>query len=111
MQLAKLKPQVGLGLLTLDDVRRWIDQILAAKTPPTAIFALNHRTSVYVLQALTERNIKIPEQIALVGFDDFELSNVIRPALTTVHSLQWNSPAVRCLCFCNAFADFNRKNP
>jgi LacI family transcriptional regulator len=84
MQLEKLKPQVCLGLLTLDDVRHWINQILAAKNPPTAIFALNHRTSVYVLEALTERNIKIPNQIALIGFDDFDLSNVIRPALTTV---------------------------
>jgi LacI family transcriptional regulator len=84
MHLEKLKPQVALGLLTLDDVRHWINLILAAKNPPTAIFSLNHRTSVYVLQALTERNIKIPDQIALVGFDDFDLSNVIRPALTTV---------------------------
>ena len=84
MHLAKLKPQVALGLLTQDDVRRWIDDIFSTKNPPTAVFGLNHRTSIYVLQALTERNIKIPEQVAMVGFDDFELSSVIRPSLTTV---------------------------
>ncbi|WP_255462538.1 LacI family DNA-binding transcriptional regulator [Granulicella sp. WH15] len=84
MQKATLKPQIGLGLLTLDDVRSWLGKVLTGKNAPTAIFALNHRTSIFVLQALTERNIKIPEQVALAGFDDFDLSSVIRPALTTV---------------------------
>jgi LacI family transcriptional regulator len=84
MHLAKLKPQVGLGLLKQEDVKRWVDDVFGSKNPPTAIFGLNHRTSIYVLQALTERNIKIPEQVAMVGFDDFELSSVIRPSLTTV---------------------------
>jgi len=84
MHEAKLKPQIALGLLTLDDVRKWLDETMATKSRPTAIFSLNHRTSVFLLQALSERDITIPDAIALIGFDDFELATVVKPPLTTV---------------------------
>lgn len=84
MLAAKRKPHVSLGLLTLDDVRKWLDETLASKNPPTAIFSLNHRTSVFLLHALSERDVKVPESIALIGFDDFDLATVVKPALTTV---------------------------
>jgi LacI family transcriptional regulator len=79
-----LKPQVTLGLLTLEDVRKWLTEALATKTAPTAVFSLNHRTSVFLLQALNEQKIRIPEEIAIVGFDDFDLAGVLSPPLTTV---------------------------
>jgi LacI family transcriptional regulator len=79
-----LKPQVAVGLLTLDDIRQWLVEILAGKNRPTAIFSLNHRTSVFMLQALREQNLRIPDDMALVGFDDFDLAAVITPPLTTI---------------------------
>ncbi|HEY4356442.1 MAG TPA: LacI family DNA-binding transcriptional regulator [Acidobacteriaceae bacterium] len=84
LQNAGQKPQIALGLLTMDAVRSWLETVLATKTPPTAIFALNHRTAIFCLQVLTEKGIKIPEQMALVGFDDFDLATVVKPPLTTV---------------------------
>jgi len=84
MTSSGLKPQLAFGLSTLDDVRRWLAGIWTSKSRPTAIFSINHRTSVSMLQALTEREIKIPGDIALVGFDDFELAGVVSPALTTI---------------------------
>lgn len=84
MNCSGLKPEVALGLLTLDDVRHWLAGILASKNRPTAIFSLNHRTSVFMLQALRERELKIPEDMALVGFDEFDLAAVVTPPLTTV---------------------------
>jgi len=81
---AQLKPQIALGLLTLDDVRRWFEGVLASKKSPTAVFALNHRTANFILQILAEKNIRIPRDVALIGFDDFDLANVVNPPLTTV---------------------------
>ena len=78
------KPQITLGLLTLDQVRQWLVQAMAGKNAPTAIFSLNHRTSVYLLQLFAELKIEVPETIAIVGFDDFDLSGVVSPPLTTV---------------------------
>ena len=81
---AGLKPQIALGLLTLADVTRWLLNVLASKAPPTAIFSLNHRTSTFLLRALYELKIRVPEEIALIGFDDFELATVVTPPLTTM---------------------------
>jgi LacI family transcriptional regulator len=78
------KPLLALGLSTLDDIRKWLAKALASDDRPTAAFALNHRTSIFLLQALREQNIRIPEQMALIGFDDFDLSNVLSPPMTTV---------------------------
>jgi LacI family transcriptional regulator len=84
MTSSGLKPQLAFGLSTLDDVRLWLAGIWASKNRPTAIFSLNHRTSVSMLQALTELEIKIPGDMALVGFDDFDLAGVVTPPLTTI---------------------------
>ena len=79
-----LKPQITLSLLTIEDVRQWLLQAMAGRNAPTAVFALNHRTSVYLLQVFAELKIKVPETMAIIGFDDFDLSNVVSPPLTTV---------------------------
>jgi len=84
MSSAGLKWQLAFGLVTLNDVRQWLVGIWSSNNRPTAIFSLNHRTSVSLLQALAEQGIKIPGEIALLGFDDFDLAGVVSPALTTI---------------------------
>jgi LacI family transcriptional regulator len=84
MHAAKLKPQTSFGLETLDNVRHWLSAALASKTPPTAVFSVNHRTSIFLLQAIADMKLRIPEDIALIGFDDFDLAAVLNPPMTTV---------------------------
>jgi LacI family transcriptional regulator len=84
VQTAQLKPQIALGIKTIEDVRSWLGEALASKTRPTAVFSLNHRTSAFLLQALAERSVAIPGQMAIIGFDDFHLASVLSPPLTTV---------------------------
>lgn len=84
MNFAGLKPEVKFGLLTLDDVRKWLGEVMENKHRPTAIFSVNERTSAHVLQALNERGVHVPKEMALVGFDDFDLAAVVTPPLTTV---------------------------
>ncbi|SIR08677.1 LacI family DNA-binding transcriptional regulator [Halanaerobium kushneri] len=50
----------------------------------TAIFAFNDEMAVGAIRYLKEQNIKIPEEISVVGFDGIELGKYIDPALTTV---------------------------
>jgi LacI family transcriptional regulator len=78
------KPLLALGLLTLDDIRNWLADELASNNRATAIFSLNHRTSIYLLKALVEQKIRIPQDMAIIGFDDFDLSNVLSSPMTTV---------------------------
>lgn len=52
-------------------------EILKMKDRPTAIFACNNMMSLGCIKALYEEDIKIPEDMALVGFDEVEILNVI----------------------------------
>lgn len=51
----------------------------------TAIFAGNDKMALGAIRALAKRNIKVPEQVSVVGFDDIPYSQFVTPALTTVH--------------------------
>lgn len=58
-------------------------QLLADK-PPSAIFASNDMMGFGVLRAAAERNIRVPGELSVVGFDDIQMSRYVYPALTTV---------------------------
>jgi LacI family transcriptional regulator len=53
-------------------------------TPPTALFVINEPMTLGALKALRERHIRIPQDIAIVGFDDTPWSAHIYPPLTTI---------------------------
>lgn len=57
---------------------------LLAQDPPTAIFAGNDMIGIGVLRAAAERNIPVPQQLSVIGFDDIQMSRFVYPALTTV---------------------------
>lgn len=50
----------------------------------TAIYATNYYMTLGAVQAILETEKKIPEDISLIGFDYFELSDIIQPKLTVV---------------------------
>lgn len=52
---------------------------------PTAIFAASDIMAIGALKALREVNLRVPEDVALVGFDDVPIAAAVEPALTTVH--------------------------
>ncbi|HOX81472.1 MAG TPA: LacI family DNA-binding transcriptional regulator [Chryseolinea sp.] len=58
--------------------------ILEMKTLPDGIFSANDACAVSCIRELKEAGIKIPEQIAVAGFNNDPLSKVIKPNLTTV---------------------------
>jgi DNA-binding LacI/PurR family transcriptional regulator len=60
-----------LPLLDLDD-------------PPEAVFAANDQMASDALMAIHERGLRVPDDIALVGFDDIPLASYVSPPLTTV---------------------------
>jgi LacI family transcriptional regulator len=51
----------------------------------TAIFAANDITAFGVAGAIYEAGLSIPEDISLIGFNNVEIANVVRPPLTTIH--------------------------
>ncbi len=61
-----------------------MQQLLALPTPPTAVFAANDSMAMGALRAITAAGLRVPEDIAVVGFDDLPLANFATPALTTM---------------------------
>ncbi|MDM8519253.1 LacI family DNA-binding transcriptional regulator [Anaerolineales bacterium HSG6] len=59
-------------------------QLLSQHPHITAIIAYNDLLAFGVIQACRELNIVIPDQCAIVGFDDIYFSNLVHPALSTV---------------------------
>jgi LacI family transcriptional regulator len=58
--------------------------ILLESNPPSAIFAGNDMIGIGVLRAAAERNIRVPTELSVIGFDDIQMSRYVYPALTTV---------------------------
>ncbi len=58
--------------------------ILDATPPPTAIFVASDVVAFGAMEAIRERGLRIPQDIALVGFDDVPVSRYIEPSLTTI---------------------------
>ncbi|MEK3888167.1 LacI family DNA-binding transcriptional regulator [Bacillus sp. FSL K6-3431] len=52
--------------------------------PPTAIFACNDLLAIGIIQGATEKGIKIPEDLAIIGFDNTILATTTVPGLTTI---------------------------
>lgn len=68
-----LSPQEG-----YDGANRLLQRVF-----PDAIVAANDNAALGVIRYLNERRIKIPQEIAVTGFDNIEASAFLRPALTT----------------------------
>lgn len=60
------------------------ERLLQMPNPPDAIFAISDRVAIGAILALKEHNIRIPEEIAVVGFGNEATSAILDPALTTV---------------------------
>lgn len=58
-------------------------ELMRSERPPTAIFCANDLMAMGALDALHEQGIKVPEQVAVMGYDDQEMAQHTRPALST----------------------------
>lgn len=62
-----------------------MQQLLARSPRPTAVFAANDLTAHGALLACIDAGVRVPEEIAIAGFDDIAMAAALRPALTTVY--------------------------
>src|SRR5262249_9669848 len=74
------------GLSTSEGGAAAATVVLDVDPPPSAIFSGNNLMSIGVLQAIANRGLIVPDDVAMVGFDDFPYpwSDAFRPHLTTV---------------------------
>ena len=59
-------------------------RLLSLDDPPDAVFAAGDLMAAGALRAIEEVGLNVPDDIALVGFDDIQLAAVLQPSLTTI---------------------------
>lgn len=64
--------------------RRAMAELLARPDRPTAVFSASDSMTVGALRALSESDLRVPDDLALVAFDEFPWGDVFEPRLTTV---------------------------
>jgi len=70
--------------LNLDKVHIYVNHLLNLPHPPDAIFAISDPTAIEIIQVVKKRGLRVPEDIAVVGFSNDFASGLIHPSLTTV---------------------------
>ena len=71
--------------LRLDDGRRIMQQLLDSPERPDAVYVAGDIAALGALQVLLENNIKVPEEIALIGFSDEPFTSLTQPSISTVN--------------------------
>lgn len=68
----------------VENVRRAVDALLALPKPPDALFCYNDSTALAAMQHCLERGLKIPHDLAIVGFDDIAAAAGAIPPLSSI---------------------------
>jgi LacI family transcriptional regulator len=68
-------------------IQKKIKKLFNSSTQPTAIFIASTNLAISTIASLNENKFKIPEDIAIVSFDDYEFVNILNPPLTTLKSI------------------------
>ena len=61
-----------------------VAMVLASKQQPTAVFCANDLLALGFMRGLAKQGICIPQDMAVVGYDDVDFANVLSPPLTTI---------------------------
>ncbi len=70
---------------TVDEGYRMGKEVLKKSSLPTALCIASDTLAVGVLQALNEKGIQVPEQMALFSINDVNIAKYLSPPLTTIH--------------------------
>ena len=81
----KITPIVMHGPPSYEGGYQMAKKLLEQNSGVTGIFAANDVTAFGIARAVFEAGLSIPDDISLIGFDNVELANVVRPPLTTIH--------------------------
>ena len=76
--------ELSVGALTVRHGEEAVERILAMSPRPTAVMCANDLLALGVLRALAARGVRVPDDLAVVGYDDLIFGSMLSPALTSV---------------------------
>ena len=81
---AGLPPILHAEIHTFQDAETVLLAALQGAEPIDAVVCANSAIVIFVYEALQKHGISLPEQLALIGFDDFHLAGTLRPAIANI---------------------------
>lgn len=72
------------GSSQITPARHAITALMESTNPPTAVITANNAMTVGALRGLRRLGLRVPEDVALAAFDDFEWADLMSPALTAI---------------------------
>ncbi|BAB06032.1 LacI family DNA-binding transcriptional regulator [Halalkalibacterium halodurans] len=72
------------GELTFESGYDQTMKLLALEAPPTAIFAFNDEIAMGAMKAAKDSGLSIPNELAIIGFDNIKMAMMVEPGLTTI---------------------------
>jgi LacI family transcriptional regulator len=82
--LASTKELLRSGYSETEPARQAITELLALKSPPTALITGNNHMTIATMRTLRDVGLRVPEDIALAAFDDFPWADLFHPRLTVM---------------------------
>ncbi len=76
---------VKVGKYSFEHGYQAMTQLLSENKMPTAVFCANDLMAIGALKCASDNEIKVPDQLSIIGFDDIEIAAMYTPALSTVH--------------------------
>jgi len=72
------------GNYDIESGYRLLIRFAEMENPPTAVFVTNYEMTLGAIMAINERDIRIPDQLSIIGFDNIQLAKVVKPSLSIV---------------------------
>lgn len=73
------------NVLSAKEGEKMANALLSMKRPPDGIFCANDRSAVSAIRVAKERSIKIPNELAIIGFNNDPVCEIIEPALSSIY--------------------------
>jgi DNA-binding LacI/PurR family transcriptional regulator len=70
--------------LSESDIVQQVKSLLELPTPPDALFAIHDPAAIQAMLVIKEKGLRIPDDIALVGFNNEPVTALVEPSLTTI---------------------------
>jgi len=74
------------GAYTFDSGLACGTALFARAERPTAVFCANDEMAAGLLQAARRAGLRVPEDLSVIGFDDFQVASQVWPTLTTLRT-------------------------
>lgn len=72
------------GDFSLESGYSQMQHLLELEIPPTAAFVFNDLMAIGAIKAVKDKGLRVPEDIAVVGFDNIQMASVFEPNITTI---------------------------